>query len=141
MDQNTAPIGTVAHLGRPGNDQRIVKTGSSYWIHVNGTRTGRSVDPEGFRSGWHVITIPLKRSDMVSALPSNTTYGRWIKRRIDEHRCLTPPLDSNSDVSEGDEWRCNYCYGVWLVEYAQRDGYYWHTGKPIRFEKKPSFSI
>jgi hypothetical protein len=52
MNQHEAPVGTIARLGHPDNDARIVKTGVG-WIFL---ATAEPVDPEAFRAGWDVIT-------------------------------------------------------------------------------------
>lgn len=44
----------------------------------------------------------------------------WIKRKIDEHRCKSPVLDS--DVHYGDIWECDECKQKWIVHEDQRNG-------------------
>ena len=51
MNQNTAPAGTLAVIGHPANNIRIVKVGER-WRYVH---SGDLVDPEDFRAGWSEV--------------------------------------------------------------------------------------
>ena len=52
MNQNEAPAGTLAVIGHPANDIRIIKVGER-WRYV---KTGDLVDPEDFRAGWDTLS-------------------------------------------------------------------------------------
>lgn len=52
LNQHEAPVGTIARVGHPANDSRIVKTGVG-WIYLD---TAKPVDPGAFRAGWDVVT-------------------------------------------------------------------------------------
>lgn len=52
MNQNQAPIGTVATLGHPANRILIAK-GDRGWVYLH---DGSLVDDEDFRAGWDFYT-------------------------------------------------------------------------------------
>jgi hypothetical protein len=54
MNQNQAPIGTVATIGHPANRCLIAK-GNEGWRYLD---TGKLVDPEMFRAGWKIVSLP-----------------------------------------------------------------------------------
>lgn len=72
-DQHDAPVGTLALIGHPANDIRIIKLGTG-WAYVS---NGEPVDDEGFRAGW----------DDVPAQPSSAGLKRAIEER-DEAKSL-----------------------------------------------------
>lgn len=62
MTQTSAPDGTMALLGHPSNNQRIVKVNGN-WLYVH---SGEIVDPEDFRAGWDVLA-DIERERLLAA--------------------------------------------------------------------------
>lgn len=55
LTQASAPAGTLALYGHPGNEHLIYKRGEGgdSWYSVP---TGRRIDSEDLRAGWHPVT-------------------------------------------------------------------------------------
>lgn len=86
MNQHTAPVGTLATIGHPANNCRIIKTGLGHWRYVD---SDKIVNGEDFRAGWQINGFDrLAEAITILVVENLGDLDEWEQEIVDAFNAL-----------------------------------------------------
>jgi hypothetical protein len=106
MTPASAPVGTQATIGHPGNGRYIIK-GDEGWFY---RRNGSPVNEEDFRAGWDVVSLPADTAAVLAERDELREKIAYLRAGILD---LEPAAIIERVTAVGSaEWQA----GAWLAE-------------------------